>query len=74
MGENPKSIFPFGCPSVDIINKVNSNLSKDFFKGMGLGRPINPEKKYFLVIFHPAETNDKDLKKQVYFLIGSIHL
>ena len=38
MGENKKSVFLTGCPSIDVAYKARSKLPKDFFvinRGVG---------------------------------------
>lgn len=55
MGENPDTIFNFGCPVVDIISKINPEVPADAFNH-GVGRKVDPKEKYLLVMFHPVTT------------------
>jgi len=58
MGENPRMVFNVGCPSIDIIKKINFkkkiNLKK--YQG-GIGPIINLEKPYYVILLHPVTTN-----------------
>jgi UDP-hydrolysing UDP-N-acetyl-D-glucosamine 2-epimerase len=56
MGEHPKYIFNVGCPSGDYITKLDSNVPAEILSGLGVGRPINLNKPFFLVILHPVTT------------------
>jgi len=57
MGEDPKSIFTVGCPSIDAISNIDLRLSKDFFvNNKGVGSTINPTKPYIVVLQHPVTT------------------
>ena len=58
MGENPKNVFNVGCPSIDLIKKINfkakPNLSK--YKH-GVGHKLDLSRPYFVVLLHPVTTN-----------------
>lgn len=58
MGENPKNVFNVGCPSIDIIKKVNFKKKVDLSKySHGLGYKLDLSKPYFVVLIHPVTTN-----------------
>lgn len=58
MGEDPKMVFNVGCPSIDLIKKINFkkkvNLKKHNF---GIGYKVDLNKPYYLVLLHPVTTN-----------------
>jgi len=57
MGENPKTVFNVGCPSIDAIANIDLKLSKDFFvKNKGVGIKINQDKPYLVILQHPVTT------------------
>ena len=57
MGEDPNSIFNVGCPSIDAIVGIDLDLPDDIFKTyLGVGKPLNPEKPYLVVLQHPVTT------------------
>lgn len=70
MGENPKRVYQTGCPSIDIIKRVNFkkkiNLKKYNF---GIGEKINLNEKYIVVLLHPDTTeenhNEKIIKETI---------
>jgi UDP-hydrolysing UDP-N-acetyl-D-glucosamine 2-epimerase len=61
MGENPEHVFNFGCPSGDYIAKLDLELPKEVFLGLGVGKPIDLDKPFLLVTLHPVTTDfEKD--------------
>jgi UDP-hydrolysing UDP-N-acetyl-D-glucosamine 2-epimerase len=58
MGENPKNVFNVGCPSIDLIKKINfkakPNLSKYKY---GLGYKLDLSRPYFVILLHPVTTS-----------------
>lgn len=58
MGENPKNIFNVGCPSIDIIKKINFKKKIDLAKyGYGVGYKVDLSKPYFVILIHPVTTD-----------------
>ena len=63
MGEDPAFVFNVGCPVGDyILSLVDHNLAKDP-KIQVSGYPVDLERPYLLVIFHPNTTQDHDIRK-----------
>lgn len=57
MGEDPKTVFQVGCPTGDIaLNLSEYGLPNNYFESFGTGCSVNPNKPYFLVVFHPVTT------------------
>jgi UDP-hydrolysing UDP-N-acetyl-D-glucosamine 2-epimerase len=56
MGENPKTVFNFGCPVGDYITALDTDLPADLFSGNGVGAHLDPSDPFYLVIFHPVTT------------------
>lgn len=65
MGEDEKSIFITGCPSIDLAEEVLQNPSLDFDpikKYGGVGKYVDILKDYIVVVQHPVTTEyDKAL-------------
>lgn len=58
MGENPKNVFNVGCPSIDLIKKINFKVKLDLSKYQyGLGHKLDLSKPYFVIALHPVTTN-----------------
>lgn len=58
MGENPKYVFNFGCPSIDILVNENLSISNGVMsKYGGTGKPINWEEPYILMLQHSVTTS-----------------
>ena len=57
MGENKKTIFNYGCPSIDIavdLEEINNDIiSKYSF----LGNQLDISKKFIVVLIHPVTTD-----------------
>ena len=72
MGEDPKTVFPLGCPSVDVVANVTKGLSSNLFDSLGLGKHIDFSKRFILVVFHPVTTEFDNSKKQMESLLNAI--
>jgi len=58
MGENPKNVFNVGCPSIDLIKKINFRAKPDLSKyKYGVGHKLDLSKPYFVILLHPVTTN-----------------
>lgn len=57
MGEEKDRIFITGCPSMDLIPKLNLKIQRDFIeKNKGVGSRIDFQKPYLVVMQHPVTT------------------
>lgn len=56
MGELEDTVFMVGCPSSDIAASLDLQLPDNIF-GDGIGREINYNEPYILVVFHPVTTS-----------------
>ena len=66
MGEDSNNVFLTGCPSLDLLQNIDLNLSKDFFlKHGGVGSQIDPFKKYIVVLQHPVTTEFKNTDSHI---------
>ena len=73
MGENKKSVFLTGCPSLDIAYKAKSKLPRDFFiKNRGVGNTPVYKEKYIVVVHHPETTKFTQTYKQIRETIDAI--
>lgn len=72
MGENKKTIFNYGCPSIDIavdLEEINNDIiSKYSF----LGNQLDISKKFIVVLTHPVTTEYINQKRNISELILSI--
>ena len=58
MGEDPRTVFNYGCPAMDVL--VNEDLSiskKSMEKYLGVGQSLDWEKPYILMVQHPVTTS-----------------
>lgn len=74
MGENPRRVLNTGCPSIDLIKRVNLkkkiNLKKYSF---GIGNKTNLDKKYMVILLHPDTTEDKQNAKTINELLKVVN-
>ncbi len=56
MGEDPKTVFPLGCPSADVVDEALKNIPQKKLDKLGVGSHIDISKPYILAIFHPITT------------------
>lgn len=66
MGENPDYVFNYGCPSIDVLHHADLAISNKLMsKYLGVGRPIDWEKPYLLVVQHPVTTSYGEGRAQI---------
>ena len=68
MGEDPKTVFTTGCPSVDLAARVlaeGQDGFNPFDRYGGVGEIFDPQKGYIVVMQHPVTTEYKDALYQV---------
>ena len=57
MGEDPATVFNVGCPSIDLVARVDPGLRRDALESFGgVGAPIDPEQPFVLMMQHPVTT------------------
>lgn len=57
MGEEPDRIKLTGCPSIDVISRIDLTLPPDLFRQYGgVGVDIDPRYGYLVVLQHPVTT------------------
>jgi UDP-hydrolysing UDP-N-acetyl-D-glucosamine 2-epimerase len=68
MGEDPKTVFITGCPSIDLAAKILSSSELDFDpfeKYGGVGKLFNYSKGYLVVLQHPVTTEYEKARQHV---------
>lgn len=68
MGEDPKTVFVTGCPSIDLAAMIMANPAMDFdpfskYGGVGTSRALS--KGYVVVMQHPVTTQFEDSRAQI---------
>lgn len=56
MGEDPETIFMVGCPSIDIVTNIDLSVNGLFSRYGGVGKDLNPDNPYCVVLQHPVTT------------------
>lgn len=75
MGEDPKSIFVCGCPSIDLAASVNYGNSLGFVPEelfLGVGPKLNTEKKYCIAMLHPDTNSVRSAGEQARVLLDTL--
>jgi UDP-hydrolysing UDP-N-acetyl-D-glucosamine 2-epimerase len=58
LGEEPRFVFNYGCPSIDVLKHDDLTISNaKMARYLGVGRPINWDAPYVLVLQHPVTTS-----------------
>jgi UDP-hydrolysing UDP-N-acetyl-D-glucosamine 2-epimerase len=71
MGEHKERVFPYGCPSADVVcnSKLNSYNAPS---SMGVGPELDLTTDYLLVLFHPVTTEYSSAEEQMIELLRAI--
>lgn len=75
MGEDPKTIYHTGCPSIDLIKGADLSITKKFIKTYavsGVGGKVDFLKKYIVVLQHPVTTEYGSSLAQIKETISAI--
>jgi UDP-hydrolysing UDP-N-acetyl-D-glucosamine 2-epimerase len=72
MGESEECVYKVGCPVGDYILKLDDQLPDGVFYA-GSGSEIDPNKGFYLVIFHPVTTQFGSEKDQVRELLAALN-
>ena len=76
MGEDEDFVFNTGCPSIDIAYEVSRNPKLDFNpidKYGGVGKKINWQDGYIVVMQHPVTTEYDQARENVYNTLKVVH-
>lgn len=68
LGEEPKSIFNTGCPSIDLASSIKENPELDFnpyLKYGGVGTSPDLQNGYIVVLQHPVTTEYENSRKHI---------
>ncbi|MBN23412.1 MAG: UDP-N-acetylglucosamine 2-epimerase (hydrolyzing) [Bdellovibrionaceae bacterium] len=68
LGEDPDTVFNYGCPRMDLVKKEIENTHEPIFDElaqMGVGDQINFSKPFLLVSQHPVTTEYGDGESQI---------
>jgi len=72
MGERVETVFPFGCPSADVVAEAPKQISKIPLTRVGVGPPIELGLPFLLVLFHPVTTEYHDAERQMEELLAAV--
>jgi len=72
MGENPRTVFPMGCPSADVVANANKDIPVELLDRIGVGKHIDFSKPYLLVLFHPVTTEFGTAEQQMEELLYAV--
>lgn len=73
MGEDPDTVFNYGCPVGDYIAQLETDLPEDLFSHSGVGANLSVNDPFFLVIFHPVTTEFGLENRQAEELLYALH-
>lgn len=74
MGQNPKTVFNFGCPAMDVLINEEMSINNNIMAGYnGVGDTIDWEKPYVLMVQHPVTTSYGDGLLQITESLEALH-
>jgi UDP-hydrolysing UDP-N-acetyl-D-glucosamine 2-epimerase len=68
MGENPKTVFVTGCPSIDLVTEMLNSPALDFdpfTKYGGVGTAFDLSRGYLVVMQHPVTTEHEKARDHI---------
>lgn len=71
MGENPKYVFDFGSPDIEVVDKFSKKKWK-VAKETGSGYEIDLKKPYLMVMYHPVTTELEKIRQNIAIILNSI--
>lgn len=72
MGEPSDTIFAYGCPSIDIVEKFKNYPLNENLNELGVGWEIDFSEPYFLVVFHSVTTEIDKMQIQMRDLLKAL--
>src|SRR3989338_10981774 len=76
MGEDPKTVFVTGCPSIDLVVRVLQRPRLDFdpaLKYGGVGATLDVSGEYLVVMQHPVTTEYEVARQHVTETLHAVH-
>lgn len=75
MGENPRYVFNFGSPDIEVVHMLSSPEGIDSvdFSRTGSGAFVDPKKGVLTVMYHPVSTEIGTLAEKTKILLQAIH-
>lgn len=66
MGEDPGTVFSFGCPAMDVLTHADLSLDSVVMSRYGgVGTPVDWSQPYILMVQHPVTTSYGEGREQV---------
>ena len=72
MGENKKNVYNFGCPSIELIKKIKIKSQDLDLANVGVGKEIDTNKKFLMIIYHPNTLKILEEKKNIKQLLLAV--
>jgi len=72
MGEHPDTVFPYGCPSADVICGAPDSIPERLLREFGVGPDIDIEKRFIFVLFHPVTTEYQSAEAEMNELLEAL--
>jgi len=73
LGEDPRYVFNFGSPDVEVVYKIASMNHKFEIQKTGSGADIDLNKDYLMVMYHPVITELEQVAENTKKLLNVIH-
>ncbi|MEK9184024.1 MAG: UDP-N-acetylglucosamine 2-epimerase [Patescibacteria group bacterium] len=73
MGEDPNYVFNFGCPELEFVAKSKCKVSDKFIDRWGVGRVVDINKPYLMVIQHPVTSEIEKNRANITKTLQAVH-
>ncbi len=76
MGEDASYIFDVGCPELEFVERHRKAITSKDINRYGVGDPLDLEKPFLMVMYHPVTTEEQNRKHTTLLLdvVSDLHM
>lgn len=73
MGENPKYVFNFGSPEIEVVHRIINGKHHIDFSQTGSGAPFDIKQDFLMVMYQPLTTETERLAEYTKTILSAVH-
>lgn len=73
MGENPKYVFNFGSPEIEVVHRIINGKHHLDFSQTGSGAPFDIKRDFLMVMYQPVTTETERLAEYTKTILAAVH-
>ena len=73
MGENPKYVFNFGSPEIEVVHRIVNGEHHIDFSQTGSGAPFDIKSDFLMVMYQPVTTETERLAEYTKTILEAVH-